>query len=378
MNFLRSWSLERKLRSPDTAIRLAAVKELQGSIEPTAIPFLATALRDKSDEVANAAILVLGERRTAEALNALNGFLKELLLSRLMPVREGDGNDLRLSNMVRAFEKFGPAAADPLISILDNRDAEMAVKGSPLGTWGANYAAQLLGTMLMPRAISALERRLNDSDAHIRGWSASSLGQPGNRSFAMHLCELLKDREEFVREKAVEALGRIGDPGALNYLTPLLEDSQWRVVQTAAKTLETLSWRPGSSRHKALLAAGLGRFDQAAEEGAAAIMPILRSIWHQYGIQRFDERNYAMLTRQLTNVMKKTKLDRLPSDYEIEPAVKALRQISSLPGNSEQEANLLRNMPVLDVRGMGRSERYDAGSDLYSEVDEPVRRTISL
>jgi len=70
-------------------------------------------------------------------------------------------------------------------------------------------AAHLLGLLKDPTVQEVLITMTKDSDAHVRMWSAFSLGEIGNEKALPVLALLAKDQVEVVRLEAVEAIEKI-------------------------------------------------------------------------------------------------------------------------------------------------------------------------
>lgn len=99
-------------------------------------------------------------------------------------------------------------------------------------------AADRLGTVGTPEAVSVLIEALDDGDKHLRSEAATSLGHLGDRRALDPLLEALEDPNKHVRHAAVGALGALGDAGATLPLSALLlRGPEAQIRQSAASAL---------------------------------------------------------------------------------------------------------------------------------------------
>jgi len=88
------------------------------------------------------------------------------------------------------------------------------------------------------------------------------------------LCRLTSEDAE-TRKKAAEELARYKTPRAVDALVTALEEDPCHGVRAAAAAgLTQQGWVPESAEERALCAIGMGKYDEAASEGSAAVPPL--------------------------------------------------------------------------------------------------------
>jgi HEAT repeat protein len=220
--------------------------------DPKAIPPLLNSLKDREDEVRIAACLSLGlfkdpgtfdeitnvllddpkiEVRQAAA-NALGNtqhpkavpyLLEALHDSYWWYERESAAGDL-----LKAIEKMGSAAVDPLIEAL--QDKEGAVR---------KFAVILLGKIKDPRAMEPLAMAQYDLYHEVGSASAEALAGFGAPAIPL-LTEALSHPEMWIRIHAVRALGQMKESQAVSLLLNMLHDPEREVKKQTIISLGTL------------------------------------------------------------------------------------------------------------------------------------------
>jgi len=118
---------------------------------------------------------------------------------------------------------------------------EMLEKDDPAVRREAPAALGWLGRQGEKRALPALLRALNDSDAKVRAASASALAVLGDSGAIDGLAAALDDGEKSVREEVVRVLGDIGGASAIEPLTKALRDRETIVRRRAATEMGRLA-----------------------------------------------------------------------------------------------------------------------------------------
>jgi HEAT repeat protein len=243
-------SLIEKLKTNDEKELEATIKKLRKIGKP-AIPALIEALRDKNLLVHRSAAEVL-QRFGASAIPALVKALKNSdvklrrrainVLSMLLNYSEIYYDFVYLDVGGRSsfsLKKVGAeaqAAVPEIIRLL--KDSDAGVRGSTASVLG-NIGAEA------KTAVPQLVPLLKDSDENVRSSTASALGNIGAEAKAEaktavpQLVPLLKDSDENVRSSTASALGNIGAEAktAVPQLVPLLKDSDENVRSSTASAL---------------------------------------------------------------------------------------------------------------------------------------------
>ena len=154
---------------------------------------------------------------------------------------DSDDVDIRWHAVSYFIRESVPAAVEPLIDRLADRDATVRAK-----------AAQALGHQYVgdrSRMFESIQQALRDPDSDVRAAAADAIWRAGlndARTFSA-LRPSLHDPEPEVRAAAAEALGHNGDRQALRPLMYLLHDANSDVRQSACKGLGSLGFE--SAKH---------------------------------------------------------------------------------------------------------------------------------
>jgi HEAT repeat protein len=127
---------------------------------------------------------------------------------------------------IRALEKAGPSAVEPLIAALQYMISIVRAG-----------AAEALGEIKNTRAVEPLIAALQDENSDVRSWAAKALGEIEDTRAVEPIIAALKDKNAHVRSWAAEALGKIKDSRAVEPLTAALEDENADVRNSAARAL---------------------------------------------------------------------------------------------------------------------------------------------
>jgi HEAT repeat protein len=101
-----------------------------------------------------------------------------------------------------------------------------------------------------------------------------------NRRDLHALLAVLDRREAKLRVDAAEALGRLGDPRAISGLVAALDDGELPVRRAAAQALEALGWKPGPGAAEAAYRIKLHEHARCVEIGAPAVGPLVDAVVH--------------------------------------------------------------------------------------------------
>jgi HEAT repeat protein len=203
----------RNLSDPSAAVRLKAAKWLskQASAAPphvgeswlgttaTTAPLVA-ALRDPDPQVAEEAILAIGEiaRRYFRDDNAYPGVVR--LLRSKRPLTRA-----RAAQAAAALR--GERCLDDVLPLLRSRDAPVRQK---VLLALATFAEWAMAAERRERMLEAVRPLLKDRDATVRGSAARLLGMAGNRTLLPKLKQALKaEKDDLGREALERAVERI-------------------------------------------------------------------------------------------------------------------------------------------------------------------------
>jgi Uri superfamily endonuclease len=160
----------------------------------------------------------------ADALGAERIFVADNEIDELLEVLlSGDENNREGAAI--ALGRFGPAAAEPLATLLADGDADTR--------W---WAARALAEVGRHGGVAPLVNSLDDADPDVRACAALALGRIGDASAAPALAAKLADDSAFVASIAADALSMIGEP-AVATLADLLSDENTHARLLAVRAL---------------------------------------------------------------------------------------------------------------------------------------------
>jgi HEAT repeat protein len=218
------WWLLLKLKWAGINGRIEAARSLAESKDPRAIRALRSALRDRRDYVRGAAAQSLGNIGDRDALPALIEALK---------------------------------------------DCDSSVR---------SRAATALGKIGDPSAVLALHELLQDKDLIVREVTVDALGAISDPRSMPLLLELLRDSYDVIRCSAARALSKSGDKSAVCPLVAAMKDSLAEGRETAAWALDELGWTPTTVEDRSWYAVAWGAYDDAVEEGEAAVPALEKAL----------------------------------------------------------------------------------------------------
>jgi HEAT repeat protein len=320
------WTLL-KLKSPFAGMRVGAVHDLEAVGDARAIAQLATALRDTTPRVREAATQALGRAGGAQAMEVLIAALADHDSN----VREGATQALGAIDPSWAKSEAARKAVPMLSAALADSGGTLARAirvearqeartrwwrdGAPSASFvrevRGHYvsrrraaAARLLGRIGDARAIAPLVAALADPTPEVRQDAARALGQIGDTRAVEPLAAALRDDygaseaagealvqiggaralrslasalgddSESVRWLACRMLSRIADARVVEPLVSALADPNDRIREAAAGALDSLGWQPVDDAQRALRAVALAKFEEAAALGSAAVGPL--------------------------------------------------------------------------------------------------------
>ena len=208
--------LQRLTSSPDGYTQVAAVDALGDIGDAKAVDTLVAIATDDAVEpfTAKKALLALGRIGDARAAPAV--------LRMLFAERRGVSF---FPEAAFAAVEIGRPMSDPLVAVLDGRDAALQAWAREHGVvQGALYAkaAQVLGDVGGEGAVRPLVQKLSYVDPvpalglYVRVYAAESLGRMRAREAVKPLSDLLaREKDPDARDRYCDALVRIGDPAAL-------------------------------------------------------------------------------------------------------------------------------------------------------------------
>ncbi len=158
----------------------------------------------------------------------------------LFLLARGYSHDLKDEQRVRQLQALGDEAIPHLIRALEYPVSVVS-----------NRSLHCLGRMKCRAAVEPICNVLATGEILQRRAAAAALGEIGDTvSLESLLQALLTDKDREVRKAAAEALGKIGDPNAMNGLIQALTDSSENVREAVFKALETLKWKPATTKEK--------------------------------------------------------------------------------------------------------------------------------
>jgi HEAT repeat protein len=207
------------LKDKEDEVRSAACVAIAKFCDPSTFDDITTVLLDDPIiEVRQSAARALGETKHRAALPFLMEALRD---SSWWFEREQAASDL-----LNAIKNMGPAAVEPLIKALGDREGTVR-----------RYAATVLGEMGDIRSIEELGMTLYDLHTEVGKVAADALAKFGAPAVDIFI-EALNHPEAAIRENAVASLGKIQDARVTPVLIKMLRDPE-RTVQI--QTIQSLT-----------------------------------------------------------------------------------------------------------------------------------------
>lgn len=246
-NEKRTAELVRRLKDNEAWVRRNAAQALGNAGDPTALPALGDALRDKEWEVrekaAEAIGLIAGKRQDGMDVTEAGKALESALSDRNDRVREGAARALGKLGASSAVKSLAGKFRDPrpgvrcgaawalgAIGDVDSAPALLNALGDP--SWAVRKeAAWALGTIgeknrgsaMVAASAPSLVKALDDHDPRVQEAAAWALGRLGaGAAAAPHLVRALRSYEPGVLREAAVSLGIVGEPTAIPHLMRLV------------------------------------------------------------------------------------------------------------------------------------------------------------
>jgi len=254
--------------------RCAAAEELGRIADPRSVEALIEALnRGRLCDGGVAALVTIGDDRAIPALIA------------------GDDDDW--DQVQQSLDKFGDTAVVPLVAALDTKNdlvrrraSEALVQMGSVAAPGLisslthtnedvrGAAALTLGRIADVRAVQPLIAALEDPEPQVIQLAVEALSSLRDRRAVEPLIRVLTHESGIVRRQAVEALGDLGDLRAVKPLIARLTDRH--INNAVARSLEKLSWKPGSQRERVYYLVAMRDADALKAESN---WPSVKQVW---------------------------------------------------------------------------------------------------
>lgn len=233
-------------------VRSRAAISLSNMDDARVIPYLLPLLKDAEDEVRSAACIAIAKFSDPSTFDDITNVLLDdpkievrqvaaralgdtkhpaaipFLIEALHDSSWWFEREQAVEELLTAIEKMGPAAVDPLIDSL--ADKEPTVR---------KFAAIILGRLKDIRAIEELGMALYDLHNEVRKAAADSLTKFSSRAIDIFI-EALNHPEADVRENAVRALSKITDQRVGALLIEMLSDPDREVQKQSLLSLGEL------------------------------------------------------------------------------------------------------------------------------------------
>lgn len=236
-----------ELNSTDAAQRATAVRALQQSPDPRALPGLIRCLHDYDWQLREEAAIALGRSRdrraTAALVEALGDYsggdaVQELAALALGEIGDSDAIPALLEAVEKGDEAAHAAARQALARIPGAREAVNAALAS-VSALRRRAAVEALAAIGDESSVGAVAAQLGDVDPDVRQAAARALGEIKADSAPAHLARALEDPAFEVRAEAAGAAGALPEESGQPLLSRALGDSHWYVRQRAVRGLKT-------------------------------------------------------------------------------------------------------------------------------------------
>jgi HEAT repeat protein len=221
-------SLVYDLKNPDPVRRREAAVLIGSNKLKSATPDLVAAANDTDATVRRAIVVSLQQ---VEDMRALDGFLA---------LADDAEREIRNGALEGITRLYLPRESGLVVTL--NR------VGNFFNPWSDEWAEVMVEPDLAvdPRAVTAIERRLGDTDEGLRVKAARSLGILRGRAATPTLVAAIKDdRSNAVRFEAVRALRKLGDPAVGADLMTLITYGDAKVRNEAVYSIGRLRYRGG-------------------------------------------------------------------------------------------------------------------------------------
>ncbi|HLA07899.1 MAG TPA: HEAT repeat domain-containing protein [Anaerolineales bacterium] len=206
------------LKDREEEVRISACLALGLFKDPNTFDDITNVLLDDPKiEVRQAAAKALGNTQHPKALPYLMEALHD---SYWWYERESAAGDL-----LKAIEKMGAAAVDPLIEALQDKEGTVR-----------KFAATLLGNLRDARAVEPLGMALYDLHHDVGNASAEALAKFGVSAIGS-LTEALRHPEMWIRIHAGRAISKINDIQVISFLLEMLNDPEREVKKQVIQSL---------------------------------------------------------------------------------------------------------------------------------------------
>lgn len=350
------WWARRRIRSRDPGVRIRAAQELRAYAFGSAAPALFDAIADDESPKLREAVVGSLAAFGGQAIDGLVERLKNasaprvravatVALGRIGDARATEGLLSALSDpsdevhhlVVEALQQCGNQAVgrlrEALIELVERHypyyltDREQLILKELRGIAPSDAAAVLAsclskmrGTNLIPviqqiselgeLAVDALLPLVDDPDDSVRAEAVSVLGWLAVPRTLDRIVAVTRDVSPYVRTHAVKALAGFRDSRVTQALIDVvLADTEFYPqsidqLQDSRKAawliLSRTEWYPRNPLERAMRAAAQERYDDAASEGAAAVLPLL-CILHSYDKYAFEGRK-SQIVAALTKI----------------------------------------------------------------------------
>ena len=241
-------------------------------------------------------------------------------------------------------------------------------------------------------ALEPLLSVLADEDLEVRRSAAKGLGRLRSPDAVDSLVAALRDPQPEMRQTAAQALKAIGDKKATSALASMLKDDNASVRYHVVAALEALNWIPQNDGERALRSVAMGKLDQAANYGGAAVEAIageLRTGVHYKRIEAVEalaKINDARVVKPLIAALKDEDgnvrakavevLSRIGDARAVEPLITALKDRDSRVRASAVEA-LCKFGDARAIQALtgllhdGSAEVRSAAAEALAKINDP-------
>ena len=223
---------------------------------------LFTGLRDNDEYIQNVCAKAL-----KGAVYELRRFNDTDLTKPLVKALDDDNSFVKETAAQLLGEISDPNA---ITSLLDaQKDRDIVVRET---------ASEALRKFKDDRAILPLTEALKDENPAVRAEATIALGDFNDDKSINILIQALKNKHPRVREGAAKALGEIRDDQAIKPLIPLLKDKHTYVRLAAGEALSTLEWEPQTDEQRAIFCVANKDWDQCIALGKLSYPALIAAL----------------------------------------------------------------------------------------------------